>query len=179
MDVLSQIGYGILAFIVVASAIGMILNRNAIYSAVLLALNFVNVAVIYLLLGAPFIAMVQITVYAGSIMVLFMFVIMLLGAEQLTEKEPLNVQKILAVLLGVALAVEAGVLLVVRGGLWQIVQVFDEHGSSPLALGTALFSQYPLLLIATSIILLAATVGAILLTRGEAPASRDFIEGKE
>jgi NADH-quinone oxidoreductase subunit J len=179
MDVWSQIGYGILACLVVATALGMVLNRNAVYSAVMLALNFVNVAVLYILLGAPFIAMVQVSVYAGSIMVLFLFVVMLLGAEQLNEKEPLHVRKILAILLGLALAVEAGVLLVVRGNLWQVVQVFDQKASSPQTLGIALFTQYPLLLIAVSIILLAATVGAILLTRGEAPAAKDYLEGKE
>ncbi|MCE1254822.1 MAG: NADH-quinone oxidoreductase subunit J, partial [Anaerolineae bacterium] len=99
MDVLSQFGYGLLALVIVLSALGMVLNRNAVHSAVLLAFNFVNVAVLYLLLGAPFIAMVQVTVYAGSIMVLFMFVIMLLGAEKLSINEPIKGQRILAILL--------------------------------------------------------------------------------
>ena len=61
----------------------MLVSRNAIYSALFLVLNFATVAVLYLILGAPFIALSQITVYAGSIMVLFLFVIMLLGAERL------------------------------------------------------------------------------------------------
>jgi NADH-quinone oxidoreductase subunit J len=71
----------VLALVAVATAIGMLLSRNAVYSALFLVLNFVTVAVFYLLLGAPFIAMAQVTVYAGAIMVLFLFVIMLLGAE--------------------------------------------------------------------------------------------------
>ena len=73
----------VLSLVAIASALGMLLSRNAIYSALFLVLNFVTVAVFYLLLGAPFIAMSQITVYAGAIMVLFLFVIMLLGAESL------------------------------------------------------------------------------------------------
>src|SRR5512145_1292468 len=73
----------ILALIAVATAVGTILSRNTIYAAMLLVLNFATIAMLYLILGAPFIALSQITVYAGSIMVLFLFVIMLLGAERL------------------------------------------------------------------------------------------------
>ena len=65
----------------------MLISRNAIYSALFLVLNFATVAMLYLILGAPFIALSQITVYAGSIMVLFLFVIMLLGAERLPHGE--------------------------------------------------------------------------------------------
>src|SRR5215813_4500325 len=74
----------ILALVAIATALGMLTSRNAIYSALFLVLNFVTVAVFYILLAAPFIAMAQITVYAGAIMVLFLFVIMLLGAEKLS-----------------------------------------------------------------------------------------------
>ncbi len=63
----------------------MMISRNAVYSALFLVLNFVTVAVFYLLLGAPFIAMSQITVYAGAIMVLFLFVIMLLGTDTISS----------------------------------------------------------------------------------------------
>ena len=66
-----------LALVAIAAAIGMLLSQNAVYSALFLVINFATVAVFYLLLGAPFIAMAQITVYAGAIMVLFLFVIML------------------------------------------------------------------------------------------------------
>ena len=73
----------VLAVIAVAAALGMLASSNAIYSALFLVVNFGVVATFYLLLGAPFIAMAQVTVYAGAIMVLFLFVIMLLGAEQM------------------------------------------------------------------------------------------------
>ncbi len=72
----------VLALVAVASALGMLLSRNAVYAALFLILNFATVAVFYLLLERPFIALAQVTVYAGAIMVLFLFVIMLLGAEQ-------------------------------------------------------------------------------------------------
>jgi NADH-quinone oxidoreductase subunit J len=69
----------VLALVAVSAAIGMLVSQNAVYAALFLVINFATVAVFYLLLGAPFIAMAQITVYAGAIMVLFLFVIMLLG----------------------------------------------------------------------------------------------------
>ena len=79
----NAIVFGILAFIAVAAALLMVTSRNAIHSALYLVVNFCTVAVFYLVLNAPFISMVQITVYAGAIVVLFLFVIMLLGAERL------------------------------------------------------------------------------------------------
>lgn len=82
MSVIGIIFYAFLAIIAISSAIAMLVNRNAIYSALFLVLNFATIAVLYLALGAPFIAFTQITVYAGAIMVLFLFVIALLGAEK-------------------------------------------------------------------------------------------------
>lgn len=78
----SPILFFILALVSIASALGMLLSKNAIYSALFLILNFGTVAVFYMLLNAAFLAFVQVAVYAGAIMVLFLFVIMLLGAEQ-------------------------------------------------------------------------------------------------
>ena len=71
-----------LAALAIVSALGILLSRSAVYSAILLVLNFTTVAFIYFILGAPFIGLAQITVYAGAIMVLFLFVIMLLGTEK-------------------------------------------------------------------------------------------------
>src|SRR5512132_3051402 len=104
---LDLILFFILALVAIGTAMGMLLSRNAVYSALFLVLNFVTVAVFYLLLGAPFIAMSQITVYAGAIMVLFLFVIMLLGAESLPQAEVLPWQRPLAILLGILLMGEA------------------------------------------------------------------------
>ena len=104
----------VLSLIAIASALGMLFSRNAVYSALFLVLNFVTVAVFYLLLGAPFIAMSQITVYAGAIMVLFLFVIMLLGADSLAPTNSLPWQKPLAGLLSVVLVVESIYLIMSR-----------------------------------------------------------------
>lgn len=76
----------IIGGIAIASAAMMLMSENAVHSALFLIINFACVAFLYLMLNAAFLAMVQITVYAGAIMVLFMFVIMLLGAERLQDE---------------------------------------------------------------------------------------------
>ena len=74
----------IVAAVAIFSAAFMLVSRNAVHAALFLVTNFLCVAFFYLMLNAPFLAMIQVTVYAGAIMVLFMFVIMLLGSEKLT-----------------------------------------------------------------------------------------------
>jgi NADH-quinone oxidoreductase subunit J len=160
----------ILALISVSTALGMLLSRNAVYSALFLVLNFITVAVFYLLLGAPFIAMAQITVYAGAIMVLFLFVIMLLGAESLPTAEVLPWQKPLAGLLAVALAVEATVIFLTRARPIGDVAQPDASVNTVTnlrALGETLFTDYLLPFEVTSILLLVAMIGAIVLVRKE------------
>jgi NADH-quinone oxidoreductase subunit J len=160
----------ILALIAIATGMGMLISRNAVYSALFLVLNFVTVAVFYLLLGAPFIAMSQVTVYAGAIMVLFLFVIMLLGAESLPQAEVLPWQRPLAISLAVVLVGEAAYLLVTRARpVGEVVQAGDAVNTMDnlRQLGLALFNQYLLPFEVTSVLLLVAMVGAIVLIRKE------------
>jgi NADH-quinone oxidoreductase subunit J len=167
---LDLIFFLILSLIAIATALGMLFSRNAVYSAMFLVLNFVTVAVFYLLLGAPFIALVQITVYAGAIMVLFLFVIMLLGAESLPEAEVLPWQKPLAWILGFALAAEATIIFFTRARPVGDVAQPDESINTVTnlrALGETLFGQYLLPFEVTSILLLVAMIGAIVLVRKE------------
>ena len=97
---LTLILFYVLAVAAVATAAGLLFSRNSVYAALFLVLNFATVAIFYLLLGAPFIALVQVTVYAGAIMVLFLFVIMLLGAEKLPRGQVLPWQRPLAIVPG-------------------------------------------------------------------------------
>jgi NADH-quinone oxidoreductase subunit J len=167
---LDLIFFLILSLIAVATALGMLLSRNAIYSALFLVLNLITVAVFYLLLGAPFIAMAQITVYAGAIMVLFLFVIMLLGAESLPKTEVLPWQKPLAGVLAVALAVESTFLFITRarptGDIVSPAETVNMMDSLR-EMGMTLFNQYLLPFEVTSVLLLVAMVGAIVLVRKE------------
>ena len=160
----------LLALIAIASALGMLLSRNAVYSALYLVLNFITVAVFYLVLGAPFIAMAQVTVYAGAIMVLFLFVIMLLGAESLPASEVLPWQRPLAIGLSVLLGLEAAYLLVTKArpaGEVTSPEAAINATENLRQLGIALFDEYLLPFEVVSILLLVAMVGAIILTKKE------------
>src|SRR5512136_762081 len=166
---LTLILFIIVAAVAVASAAGMLISRNnAVYAALFLVLNFAAVAVFYLVLGAPFIALAQITVYAGAIMVLFLFVIMLLGAEKLPRGKVLPWQRPLAIGLAAILLVEAGFLLYQR---LQTTAILPPPGAglnttaTIQTLGMALFNQYLLPFEVTSVLLLVAMVGAIVLTK--------------
>lgn len=170
MPDLDLILFLILAVIAVAAAIGMLASQNAVYSALFLVINFGTVAVFYLLLGAPFIAMAQITVYAGAIMVLFMFVIMLLGAEKLSPGKVLPYQRPLAIGLAVVLVGETIYLLLAKAGATMAINSPTEATNTVEAiqdLGMELFSNYLLPFEITSILLLVAMIGAIVLTKQE------------
>ena len=156
----------VLALVAVSSAIGMLASRNAIYSALFLIVNFGTVAVFYLLLNASFLALAQVTVYAGAIMVLFLFVIMLLGAaDQVSSTPSLPWQRPLAIGLGVVLLAEIGYMLATRSGMLPSPEQLPADFGSPAAIGLMLFNQYLLPFEIISILLLVAMVGAIVLTR--------------
>src|SRR5512146_1767510 len=139
----------ILAAVAVGTAIGTITSRNAVYSALFLVLNFATVAVMYLILGAPFIALSQITVYAGSIMVLFLFVIMLLGAERLPAGKALRWQPLAAIPLALLLAADFAFNLVRWTGQPNTIPQAGagSAGASfgdPKAVGELLFTKFAL-----------------------------------
>lgn len=155
----------ILAAIAVTAALGMLLSRNAVHSALFLVLNFMTIAVFYIVLNAPFIAMVQITVYAGAIIVLFLFVIMLLGAERLRAlgdvKGGERWQRGLALFLAIMLV--GVVIFMLFQGDAAGVQTADMIDTSPVALGMRLFEAYILPFEMTGVLLLAAMIGVVVL----------------
>ena len=157
----------LLAIVAVGTALGMLLSKSAIYAALYLVINFGTVAVFYILLNAPFIAMSQVSVYAGAIMVLFLFVIMLLGTESLPASNVLPWQRPLAIVLALLLAGETIYLLFMRGASVGAIPGPVESFGSPQGVGRALFNQYLLPFEITSVLLLVAMVGAIVLTRRE------------
>ena len=156
----------VLAIVSVAAAFGLISSRNAIYAALFLILNFATVAVMYLMLNAPFLAIIQISVYAGAIMVLFLFVIMLLGAEQLSPADTrpeLKWQRPLAMALGALLLIQAAYVFFTRLGQSTVATNLIVAG--PMEIGMQLFGPYLLPFEVTSILLLVAMIGAVVLTR--------------
>ncbi|MBE9524828.1 MAG: NADH-quinone oxidoreductase subunit J [Chloroflexi bacterium] len=157
----------ILALVSVAAALGMLFSRNAVYAALYLILNFVSVAIFYLILGGAFIAVTQVAVYAGAIMVLFLFVIMLLGAEQLGQTQTLAWQRPLAIILGLILGMETLYVLFFQASPGTASSSLPAGFGSPAAIGQVLFRQYLLPFEVTSVLLLVAMIGAIVLSKRE------------
>jgi NADH-quinone oxidoreductase subunit J len=158
--------FWVFAPISILSAAAMILARNAVHSALLLIVNFFTLAVFFLVLGSPFLFVVQIIVYAGAIMVLFLFVIMLLGVDSsvpLTER--LRGQRWLAVGLGAALVLE--VFFAVRLGVGFARESLPDlaavnSGGNTQALARVLFNRFFFPFEVTSVLLIVAAIGAML-----------------
>jgi len=162
------------AFIAIVTGIGVIFSRNAVYSALLLVANFFCLAVFYVLLNAQFLAAVQITVYAGAIMVLFVFVIMLLSPTpersvvRRMRWQGLIALPLLAIFVGqVALAIIAGAMSTNKGP--YTLEHINEQGGSVQAIGRVLFTDYLLPFEITSLLLIVAMVGAVVLAKRRAP----------
>jgi NADH-quinone oxidoreductase subunit J len=162
--------FALLAGLAVLSAILTLSTRHAVYSALFLVFNFMTIAVIFLLLHAPFIALIQVTVYAGAIMVLFLFVIMLLGLEQLPEASVHRWQVPTAIIMGLVLIGTLGYAIL--GGVSNPLPSLDPAFGSPANVGQLLFTKYLLPFEITSVLLLVAMVGAIFLSSGRSRRSR-------
>jgi NADH-quinone oxidoreductase subunit J len=158
--------FWIVAPISILSGVAMVLARNPVHAALLLIVNFFTLAVFFLVLGSPFLFVVQVIVYAGAIMVLFLFVIMLLGvAREVSLRDQLKAQRWLAVLLAGGLVVE--VFLAVRIGVGFGRKALPNfalvnRGGNARALAGVLFNQYFLPFEVTSVLLIVATIGAML-----------------
>ena len=171
---LDNVVFWVFAPVSVGSGIAMLLMRNAVHAALLLIVNFFCLAVMYLLLDAPFLFAVQIIVYAGAIMVLFLFVIMLLGVDREEDlRERLIGQRPVAVVLGLAVAVEVAVAI--RAGVGLATKApadFDavNAGGNTQALARVLFTKYLLPFELTSVLLIVAAIAAMVLAQRRARA---------
>jgi NADH-quinone oxidoreductase subunit J len=151
-----------LSFLAVLSALMVVFSRNPIYSVLYLVITFFCVACHYLILNAQFLAAVHIIVYAGAIMVLFLYVIMLLNLNRESEASKTNVFRFIAV-------ISAGLLLVVFVGALrgsessQVVLSKSTEIGLVKNLGQMLFGEFLLPFEIVSILLLAAMVGAVML----------------
>ena len=151
----------------IGCALSMVAQRNPLYSAISLVGVFVALACLYLTLAAPFIAAVQVIVYAGAIMVLVVFVIMLLNVEE-EVRRPLRLRYLIPMAIGLA-----GVLIAEASFIIFYVQTNPNTPQTALAtdigltsrIGEALFTRYLLPFEITSILLLMAIVGAMSLAR--------------
>src|SRR5699024_4978666 len=157
-----QYFFVILAVFAVATAIAMVVSRNTVNSALFLVLNFISIAGLFLLLKARFLAIVQVLVYAGAIMVLFLFVIMLLNIDD--EENLFNkfrVKYFIGFIFG-------GIVLAqILYSVAEVTHIMESNNISigqfgtVEAIGNVLFTRYLLAFELTAILLTAAVVGAL------------------
>lgn len=182
--------FGGAASLAIFGAIMMVTRRNAVHSALWLVLVFFNLAMLYVMLGAEFLAALQVLVYTGAILVLFLFVIMLLGLREGPRLDGLHQAQVWAAWpVGLLLAIElAGIILFssmprqaaigdTTGGvttIWSTTQV-AAVGGNVQAIGQTLYSNFLFPFEVASLILLLAIIGAIVLARKEEPAEVEEI----
>jgi NADH-quinone oxidoreductase subunit J len=167
------IAFYIFAAIAVLASLAVVGQRNPMHSVILLIVSFGALAGLYILLDAPFTAVTQIIIYAGAIMVLFLFVVMLLNVPR-EEPVPPSVLGVVApttlkigAVLSVILAVEVIWALSRIGPTWFGQEAEATGVSSVAKIGSVLFTQHAFAFEATSILILVAMVGAVVLARRE------------
>jgi NADH-quinone oxidoreductase subunit J len=163
----------VFALIAIVAAVGVIISRRPIYSALFLLLNFASLAALYVMLQAQFLAAVQVIVYGGAIVVLFLFVVMLLGGGELNDIRETNRpffqrfgwQRFVAVGLGVLMVAGLGYGLV-TGQLSAVQGDPAAFGQGSVqAIGSVLYTDYLLPFELASVLLLVGMIGAVVLAR--------------
>jgi NADH-quinone oxidoreductase subunit J len=172
--------FAVVAAAAVIAGVFLVLTRNAVHSALFLVGVQLCLAVLFLLQGAFLVSVLQIMVYAGAIMVLFIFVVMLLGVDKKEALvEPLRWQRPLAAGLGLLLAAEAVYLALSQhihlgsGGLKA-----GPHEGNVQAVARVLFTHWALPFEATSVLLVVAVVGVMVVARRPRPSSSGRTEGR-
>jgi NADH-quinone oxidoreductase subunit J len=178
----AQLGSGeaavfwILGPVALAGALGMVLSRNAVHSALWLVLTMLSLGVFYVVQEAPFLGAVQIIVYTGAIMILFLFVLMLVGRDSSDSVvETLRGQRVAAILLGIGFAglIGAGIARATQGRVAPALSRADGSTRNIPAIAELLFTRYLLAFEVTSALLITAAVGAMVLAHIERePGSR-------
>ena len=165
---MSVVAFVVLAILAIGSALGLVLKRNAIHGALFLVVNLGTVAALYLTLRAEFLAAAQVIVYAGAIMVLFVFAIMVLipGKEE-TGPDPRRRYRLLAIPVGAGLLFELALIAGSHGGRAAAPAPTTPPGGVE-AIGRLLFTDYLFPFELTSVLLLAAMVGVLVLARRRA-----------
>lgn len=163
----AQILFFVLATVAIAGALGMLISRNPVNSALWLILNLFCVAGLYLTLNAEFIAVIQVLVYAGAIMVLFLFVIMLLNLAELPDLRRLEWRRVIAFVLGMGLLAMLSFVVASSLDVLPVPQTLEAAAAtgSASSLAKALFVDYVLPFEIIGILLLAATIGAVMLAK--------------
>ena len=170
--------FWVCAIVAVIGALGMVFSKKAVHSALFVAMTMISLAVLYAALEAPFLSMVQVIVYTGAVMMLFLFVLMVVGVDSSDSlKETLSAHRVPAVLGGLALAVvlasQLGNFTLQNAGLSEANSIGNLQGLAKLIFGDYLFA-FEL----TSALLITAALGAMILAHREhhtpRPSQRDL-----
>jgi NADH-quinone oxidoreductase subunit J len=163
--------FWVCATVAVLGALGMVMSRKAVHSALCIAATMISLAVLYVAQDAPFLGMVQIIVYTGAVMMLFVFVLMVVGVDASDSLvETLKGQRALAALafLGFLGLLLAGTLRALDGTtVVGLDAANSEHGGNVQGIGVLIFTRYLLAFEVTSALLITAAVGAMVLTHRE------------
>lgn len=155
-----------LSFVAIFSALLVVFSRSPVHSVLYLIITFFSIAGHYLILNAQFLAIVHVIVYAGAIMVLFLYVIMLLNLNKESEPHKSNLLKFAAV-------ISSGLLMIVLVGSLKGTELLVQQNPTDIGLvknlGHVLFTDFLLPFEIASILLLAAMVGAVMLGKSEKP----------
>ncbi len=163
-----SLAFWVLAVLAVAAALGMVLARRAVHCAVLLAVVMLSLAVLYAMLGAPFLAFVQVIVYTGAVLMLFLFVVMIVGissADSLVET--IRGQRVAAILVGIGMLVLLA-LIIGNAAIGPSAPSSASYSSGNLqGLATLIFTTYVFPFEVTSALLITAALGAMVLAHRE------------
>jgi NADH-quinone oxidoreductase subunit J len=167
------------ALTTIVGAVGVVTARNPIHSAMFLVMALMSIAVHYVLLGADLAAAVQVIVYASAVVILFLFVIMLLGVDRPDEDDDIfSKQRLVAFAVAVMFA---STLLLVGGTKWatgarSVTGELEQEGLTNIEIvAQTLFTKYAAVFELTAILLVAAVVGAVVLAR-RATTTQDLID---
>jgi NADH-quinone oxidoreductase subunit J len=167
-DIAREATFWILAIAATAAGLGMVLARRAVHCAVLLAVVMLSLAVLYALQGAPFLAFVQVIVYTGAVLMLFLFVLMIVGISSTDSAvETIKGQRLWAGVAGIGLLILL-VLVVGHAAIGKAPPASASFGSSNITgIGTLLFTKYVFPFEITSALLITAALGAMVLAHRE------------
>jgi NADH-quinone oxidoreductase subunit J len=163
-----MIAFWVLAPVMVLAALGILFVRKAVHAALLLAVVMVGLAILYLVQGAPFLFAVQIIVYTGAILMLFLFVLMLVGVDASDSVvETIRGQRLMATVVGLAFGLLV-VLGIAQTSVGAVVGLEEANaGGNVPGLAQLLFSKYVFAFEATSALLITAALGAMVLAHRE------------
>jgi NADH-quinone oxidoreductase subunit J len=169
----ADVTFWVLAVVSVAAALGMIAARRAVHCAVLLAVVMLSLAVLYAVAGAPFLAFVQIIVYTGAVLMLFLFVLMIVGVSAADSmRETIKGQRLAAGLAGIGLLVLLA-LTVGHAAIGPAAPAGAGYGASNVTrIATLIFTRYVFPFEVTSALLITAALGAMVLAHRERTSPR-------